>query len=222
MDESRAQSSVAAEDWLPVLEQLLDGLTHALSNRIAALSGIGQLIELSLATREESGQSISNETEQLRSFVELARPLGAVRATRREPALVGDSLRPAAQLLAHHRDLRGVRYEIPAADPTVEPLLLWRRDHLRMGVLFLMAAAGDLTGEADVRVSVEGVDGKVRLTALTPAAAGKVTEGAGFRALARFAEREGGQCTSAAAPGGTTALVLDLPGLARASALHET
>jgi hypothetical protein len=220
MSERPEASSVASEDWLPVLEQLLDGCNHTLNNRIAALGGISQLLGMDLVSRAEAGRAIGAEVELLRAATELLRKLGVQRPGRREAGRAGDALRLAAQLLAHHREARSYRFGIAEEPPDVEPLLLWRADHVRAAVLFLLAAGGEAKGELSIEARIEAADGLVRISATTPVASGVVQGTRSYGALARFAAAEGGACTSAAAPDGATALVLELPGLARASARH--
>ena len=213
-------SSVASDDWLPVFEQLMEGLNHSLGNRIAALGGISQLLEMGLASRDEGGRSLASEVKLLAGLLELLRTLGATRKPRREARRAADGLRSAAQLLQHHREARAHRYEIADEPADTEPLLLWRADYVRVGVLFLRAACEKATEEVKVRVRFEALDSVVRIVATTSVAADVVQDGHAFLALVRFASAEGGECTSAAAPGGATALTLILPGLARASAQH--
>jgi len=214
-------SSVASEDWLPVLESLIEGFNHTLSNRIAALGGISQLLEMGLASRDEGGKSVANEVRLLRDQMELLRGLAASKRNRREPGRPSESLRTASLVLLQHRDARTHKYVIGEEPPSGEPLLLWRADHLRVAILFLLAASESSKEEVRVHVSFEAPDGKVRITATTPIAADSVRGTLSFGALARFATAEGGECVCAAAPGGATALTLELPGLGAASMRAE-
>lgn len=211
-------SSIASDDWLPVVESLLEGFTHSLGNRTAALGGISQLLEMGLASRDEGGRSVGVEVGLLREQMEVLRSVAATRKNRREAGRAGDGLRTATRLLKQHRDARLHQYEIAEEPADVEPLLLWRADHVRVGVLFLLAASESSKADVRVRVRFEAHAGAVRIIAATPVAVDAVRGTLSFRALVRFAVAEGGECTCDAAPDGATSLVLELPGLERAGA----
>lgn len=211
------QSSVAPAEWLPIVEELLEGAGHAMGNRIAALSGIAQLLEANLASREEGARAVSLDAKLLRPHMDLLRALAVKQSDRREPARASEQLRAAAGLLAQHSAGRVHRIEIADEPADVEPLLLWPADHLRAPLLLLLASTEGAKKDLVVRVSIHAHEGAVLITARTPLTPAEVEGAARFAALQRFAKLEGGACTSAAAPDGTTALVLELPGLTRAS-----
>ena len=210
-------SSVAGDDWLPVLEALLEGFNHSLNNRVAALGGIAQLLEMKLASRDEGGRSVATEVALLREQMGLMRHLAPPRKNPREAGRAGDALRTAAKLLFQHREARTHKYEIAEEPSELEPLLLLRADHVRVGVLVLLAASEGAKHEIRVNVKFEARAGAVRIIATTPVALDELQVTHAFRALVRFAAAEGGGCTAAAAPSETTTLILELPGLAAAS-----
>lgn len=216
-----ARSSVAPADWLPLQERLVDGVAHALNNRVASLMGVTQLFEMKLATLEATTEALSAEVERIRHATLLLRPLGSATGEEREPVRARDALALATSLLAQDRVARDHQFEVEDESAEVPPLLLWRADHLRIGVLMLLAATADATGPASVRISITAAAGMVRIRALSPCTLSAVRAAPSFAALGRFAQEEGGQCSSAAAPHGATALELSLPGLDSASARGE-
>ena len=221
-----ARSSVAAVDWLPIQERLIDGLGHALSNRAAALIGVAQLFEMRLTSVvtsvEDGAKTLGEEAAKLGELVLLIRSLGSNLSERREPVRAGDAVRLAAEFLAQDREVRAHTYEVAAEPAHTPPLLLWRADHLRLGVLLLLAASDGASQATTVRIRVESaLPDAVRILASTSVPLHAVRETATYAILERFAAAEGGSASSAAAPEGTTALVLSLPGLGSASAQGE-
>jgi hypothetical protein len=102
------------------------------------------------------------------------------------------------------------------------PLLLWRADHLRLGVLLLLTVSDGARQPTTVRVRVESApQGAVRIVASTSVPLRAVRDTATYAVLETFAAAEGGNISSAAAPDGTTALEFSLPGLSSASAQGE-
>ncbi len=214
-----ARSSVAAADWLPVQQRLVEGVSHALSNRVAALMGVTQLLELRLVSLDESARTLGGEVAQLRAQVNLLRALGPESGERREPVRVGDAVRQAAALLSQDREARSHAFAMAAESPDTPPLLLWRADHVRLGVLLLLTVSDGAPEAITVAVRAEaGPQGAVRIIATTPLAPEAVRRASTYGVLARLVETEGGRISSAAAPEGTTALELSLPGLGGASA----
>jgi hypothetical protein len=217
-----ARSSVSAADWLPIHERLVEGVVHSLSNRVAALMGVTQLLEMRLASLDEGARTLAGESAQLREQVNLLRSIVPRQAERREPVRAGDVVRGAMALLAQDREARIHTYEMTAESPETPPLLLWRTDHVRLGVLLLLAASDTASQPTTVRVRAEsGVQGTLRIIAKTPLPAAAVAGSATYAILARFAAAEGGHANSAAAPDGTTALELSLPDLGGGSARGE-
>lgn len=211
-------SSVAADDWAPVHDALLQGVVHACNNRVAALGGIVQLQEHALATPQEGLASLKTEVPRLRAMMELFRALMARRGDKKEPARLGECARGAAALLAHHPVARqwSVRVDDEPAD--AEPVLLWPTDALRFALLLLLAAGGDAPS-GELRVSILREGKRTRASVVAAGNAQAVSASTEFLALQRAAEREGGKLTVADYGGsGGVEVTLTLLGLSAASA----
>jgi hypothetical protein len=98
--------------WSGVVEQLLDGVTHQLSNRVALLSGISQILEGD-ETVPPILRALADEVPKLEETLRLLRLLGPSTDEREEASEVGPLLRDAAALAALHPALRDVAIPVP-------------------------------------------------------------------------------------------------------------
>lgn len=213
---SETRSSVAADDWALVHDDLLAGVVHACNNRVAALGALCELQEAGLSSAQEGFLALRTEVSKLRTMMELLRALMLKSGARKEPSRFGDALEAAAALLAHHISAR--QWTITIADePTgTEPVLMWPSDPARFAVLLLMAAGGQATsGELRVSVMPNGAD--VEISVLASGSADAVEKRGEFLALQRAAEREGGGLRCRPYVDKTSVKVtLALPGLTKA------
>lgn len=211
------RSSIRADDWLPVHQALLAGLVHACNNRVAALSGIAQLYEAQLSSGDEGMQQLLGEVEKLRALMGLFRLALNGRSARREPARMGEALQTAALLLSHHLDARHARFDAPAENGEVEPVMLWPGDAVRISVLaFLAASANAGKGAVEASIARVGDETVVAITALGTESA--VMARSEFAALVYALEREGGTVSCATMSGATILLTIALPGMTKATA----
>jgi len=112
-------------EWANVAEQLLDGVTHQLSNRVALLSGISQILG-SDETVPPILRALADEVPKLEETLRLLRLLGSAHEDHAEAADVWPLLRDAATLAALHPALRDVEVTIPevaGVPPVVAPPL---------------------------------------------------------------------------------------------------
>jgi hypothetical protein len=209
---------VTPAQWLPVHEALVQGLLHALNNRVAALSGIVQLHEAQLSTAGEGMQQLASEVEKLRGLMQLMRQGVGARSSRREPVRMGEALRAAATLLPYHLEARQVHFTAPDDAMDVEPVYLWNGDAQRLGVLAFLAMARSAGRGGGVTAAVARVLEETVVTVTGPGSVDDLREAPEFVALAEAASREGGTATCAAGPAGSVLLTLALPGLTKATA----
>lgn len=213
---SELRSSVAADDWALMHDELLAGVVHACNNRVAALGALCELQEAGLSTAQEGLLALRSEVGKLRGMMELLRALMLKTGAKKEPSRFGDALQGASALLAHHISAR--QWTITIADePTeTEPVLLWPSDALRFAVLLLMAAGGRApSGELRVTVMPSGAD--VEISVLATGAAAEVEARAEYVALQRAAALEGGGLRCRPYVDKTSVKVtLSLPGLTKA------
>lgn len=208
-------SGFAADDWLPVQEELLRGLNHALSNRLASLDAIGMMLDADGTMDEALRQLLISDIARLRVLLGEFRSLPAPGGARREAVRLGDALQLAASLVAHHPDAREATIDAAVIQPGEEPVRLFGPDALRLAVFVLLALARGGSVDAPVRLAIIGGDGSVELRASRAGAAAPVIAvGREHAALQRFAAREGGRLEVAATPEGAE-LRLRLPGLSR-------
>lgn len=211
-------SAVLPAQWLPVHEALVQGLLHALNNRVAALSGIVQLYEAQLSTGEEGMQQIVGEVEKLRGLMQLLRQGVGARASRREPVRMGEALRAAAALLAYHLEARQAHYTAPEDAIDVEPVYLWNGDAQRLALLAFLAMSRTAGKGGGVTASLARVLDETVVTVTGPGVVDHVREAPEFVALQEAVGREGGMASAVAGPEGSVLLTFALPGLSKATA----
>lgn len=218
MSERELHSSVRAEDWAPIYDDLMHGVVHAANNRIAALGGIVQLQEHKLSTPQETFDSLRDEVERLRSLMAKFRSLTVPPGARREPVRLGDALLVAAELLAHHAVARNWTITLTDEPPGVEPVLLWPADPLRCATLLLLAA-GATRANGELFVTFSDADGMSVAGVVAANDRAAVEASRAFRALRDAAVAERGTLECSALGDAQLELRLSLPGLARAAQL---
>ncbi|MBX3174288.1 MAG: HAMP domain-containing histidine kinase [Gemmatimonadaceae bacterium] len=207
------QSAVRAEDWANVHDELLHGLVHTANNRIAALGGIVQLQENDLMEADEALTQLRDEVARLRALMLKFRAMTVRRAPSREPVRLGDVLQGTVDVLAHHAVARNWTITLTEEAGDVPPVNLWAADHLRFGVLLLLAAgAGTAKGEYFVTFAAPAASAEVTVTAQNSAEV--ISASAEFEALSRAATSEGGALRCERVSDTHADLVLSLPGLA--------
>ena len=125
--------------WLALQDELLRGLTHALSNRLATLSAAAYMLEYGDITAAEAATSLRTETERLDAILRLLRQLPARDEGVLEPVAPGDIVEAAVALHAHHGDLRDVPVTVAVADDVL-PVLV-EPHALRQALLLALTAA---------------------------------------------------------------------------------
>jgi C4-dicarboxylate-specific signal transduction histidine kinase len=171
MKSAPASSSVAAassDDWGSISNELLQGLIHALNNRVAALSAFVELARLDDEGDDSLGE-LPTELAQLHRVSGLFALLPE-RRTEAEALELSTVLDDAIQLHAHHPRLRAERCDV-RYEGTPMPVRAPRWLLLRTLVMLVHAAkrAGETaqgrggativvhSDEASVSVSVHGV-----------------------------------------------------------------
>lgn len=213
---SDLRSSVAADDWALVHDELLAGVVHACNNRVAALGALCELQEAGLSTPQEGFLALRTEVGKLRAMMELLRALMLKTGAKKEPSRFGDALQGASALLAHHIIARQWTFTVADEPSGTEPVLLWPSDPLRFAVLLLLAAGGHApSGELRVAVMPSGTD--VEISVVATGSAAEVEQRAEYLALQRAAELEAGSLRCRPYVDKTSVKVtLGLPGLTKA------
>jgi hypothetical protein len=139
---STASGSAAAglEEWLALVDEALQGLHHALNNRIGSLSAVVELFQMGDAPPEGAGlDSLSADLARLEECNRVIRLLPKDDAAGEEPLILDDVL---ADVFAIHRYLHDVRDLDVTIVPAryVEPVRAERWALLRVLTLLLADA----------------------------------------------------------------------------------
>ena len=212
------RSAIAAAHWLPIYESLVQGLLHAMNNRVAALSGIVQLHEAGLSTGDEGMQQLTAEVEKCRGLMAMLRGGVGARTSRREPARMSEGLRAAADLLAYHLEARQAQFTAPEDSGDVEPVYLWGGDAMRLGLLALLAVARGAGKGGAVTAAVARLADETVVSVTAPGSVDHLRATLEFEALQQAVTAEGGTLGAAAGGENSVLLTLALPGLSKATA----
>jgi signal transduction histidine kinase len=128
------------EEWLELVDQALQGLHHALNNRIGSLSALVELFQLGDLTHDGSGfESLAADLTRLGDCNRMVRLLSRDSMAGEEPLILDDVL---ADVFAIHRFLHEVRDVQVSIVPTryVEPVRVERWALIRVLTLLLADA----------------------------------------------------------------------------------
>jgi hypothetical protein len=139
-DGSAAAPNEGIAEWLELVEHVLQGLHHALNNRIGSLSALVELFQLGDLPPDGTGfDSLAADLSRLEDANRVIRLLPADTPSSDEPLILDDVL---ADVFAIHRFLHDVRDLQVTIVPTrfVEPVRLQRWALVRVLTLLLDAA----------------------------------------------------------------------------------
>lgn len=92
--------------WLSIHDDLLRGLTHALSNRVGTISAIAYMLALKPLAANATAETLRAESEQLDTLLQLIRLLPRRVDAVFEPVIPTDATSQALHLQAHHPEFR--------------------------------------------------------------------------------------------------------------------
>ena len=121
MENSDVSIGAGAARWLSIHDDLLRGLAHAFSNRVATVAAIAALFDSSRVPDERVLAGLRTDADRLGGLLEQLRQLPRRDDADLEPLMPGDSVRAALALFAHHSDYRDVRCTVVVADD-VQPV----------------------------------------------------------------------------------------------------
>jgi len=156
--------------WLEVHDELLRGVTHALSNRVATISASAYMLEYDDVTGAQAAESLRLEAERMDVLLQLLRLLPSRDDREFEPVAPGDVITQAVALHAHHCDLRDVRVSVAVSEAV---LPVWVEPHAFMQAVLLTltgAKRAAFAAGGAVRVSVDGDADTVHVTVYPEAA----------------------------------------------------
>lgn len=165
----RGDEHPGAERWLAIHDELLRGIAHALSNRVATMSVVSFMLDAPGADVARQADALRGETEQVEALLMAMRGLPRGVDTGAEPMIASDAVQGALVLHAHHGELRDVPCEV-VTEGDVLPVLADPQalTHALLAALTAArrhaAARGrparlTLRGDADRVQLVAGVDG---------------------------------------------------------------
>jgi nitrogen-specific signal transduction histidine kinase len=154
-------------DWSAVSDSLIGGIAHALSNRIATLAALGELMRMD-DDADQGAPMLRQETDRLEVLVHALRLLGNETATSAEALELRSVLEETLALHRYHRDLRDVEMDVDTT-ARVMPVRIERRRAVHALLMLLASGAAAATGRQNVvRVQISGDDSAVRLTLTVP------------------------------------------------------
>lgn len=172
MERSGVSRDAGAARWLSVHDDLLRGLAHAFSNRIATVAAIAALFDPSRVPDERLLSALRTDADRLDGLLEQLRQLPRRGDADLEPLLPGDSARAALALFEHHPDYGDVPCTVIAADQ-VQPVRA-EPSSLQHALCVALAAAGRVgAGRAGVRVALSTEGEVVRIEVSTDGSTGE-------------------------------------------------
>jgi len=150
-------TEAAVARWLVIHDELLRGMTHALSNRIATIAAAAYLLEQGDVPVEQTIESLRTETERMDTVLQQLRQLPQRPGAEAEPMTVNDVCATAVKVHAHHGELRDFECDLEV-DADVYPIwaepqsvthavlvaLTAAKRHAAPGSRVLMQATGDV------------------------------------------------------------------------------
>jgi nitrogen-specific signal transduction histidine kinase len=155
-----------AEAWGLVSETLLRGIAHALSNRIATIGTIAELLRVGGDDPHAMSEMLAIETERLEDLLEQMRALSARSAGRMEAMRLSDAIAGAMALHSYHPERRSVAVTIEPGDesrPVLGDPLLLQRELLILLDAATHAAMSHTSRAVRVRFGLMGKVGVVRM-----------------------------------------------------------
>lgn len=145
------------DSWTRLSDSLIGGIAHALSNRIATLSALSELMRMD-DLPAENADMLRKEVGRLELLVQHLRLLGDESAAPAEALHLPEVTAAAIALHKYHRDFRDVTV-VMGGDIMVQPVHVSRSRLVRV-LLMLIAASAVAAGQENAvhaDVSAEGV-----------------------------------------------------------------
>ncbi len=153
MDESVAGELAGVTRWLTIHDDLLRGLTHALSNRVGTVAATAYLLDVQSAAPLAAAATLRDEGERLDALVQLLRLLPRRAATVAEPVIPTDVVAQAVALHAFHPTAGDTPVEV-RLDGDVQPA------YVEPGALVLAVAAAIGAAQRSVQRADDHGDGQ--------------------------------------------------------------
>ena len=139
------------ENWGPVLDKLLLGLTHNISNRVATLAGVSDILSGD-PTIPPILRALADEVPRLEHGIRLLRLLAVPEDERDEAVEITRIVDDAIALAELHPDCRNISFELVARRGV--PPVIARPTLLTHAIVVALTAAAAESGEPGVTVSI--------------------------------------------------------------------
>lgn len=156
-----------AEAWPTLSETLVRGLAHALSNRIATIGTIAELLRVGGDDPASMAQMLGDETMRLEELLEQMRALSTRQSRRLEAMRLSDAVAAAMSLHACHPDRRAVPVTVEPGDdsrPVLGDAVQFHRELLLLLDAATQAALTHKSRAVRLRFGLHGSTGVVRLS----------------------------------------------------------
>jgi len=155
-----------ADAWSSVSEALVRGMAHALSNRIATIGTIAELLRVSGDDPAAMSEMLGVETQRLEDLLEQMRALSAQSSGRMEAMRLSDAVAGAMAMHSYHPERRSIAMTVEHGDesrPVLGDALLLQRELLLLLDAATRAAASHASRAVRVRFGLLGSVGAVRV-----------------------------------------------------------
>ncbi len=177
MERSDVSGGAGAARWLSIHDDLLRGLAHAFSNRVATVAAIAALFDSSRLPDERLLSGLRTDADRLNGLLEQLRQLPRRDDADLEPLMPGDSVGAALALFEHHPESRDVRCTVVAADDVppvrVDPASLQHALCVALVSAGRVGAGDGRATRAGVRVALSTEGDLVRIAVSTDGSTGE-------------------------------------------------
>lgn len=175
----RGRTRSFADSWCAVSEALVRGLAHGLSNRIATIGTIAELLRVHGDDPMAMSDMLAGETRQLEDLLEQMRALSTRYTARHEAFRLSDAVAGAMALLSYHPDRRSIAITIEPGDesrPVLGDAIRLQRELILLLDAATNAALAHASRAVRVRFGLHGRVGVVRLLVGDAAPTGALPE----------------------------------------------
>lgn len=154
----------AAARWLAIHDELLRGITHALSNRIATIGATSYMLEHGDVAVEQTIESLRAECERMDTLLQQLRQLPARPGAEPEPMTVGDACTSAIRVHANHGEFRDFDCDV-VEEPDVYPIWAEPQSFTHAILVALTAAKRNAMPGSRISIHIAGDTNVVRINA---------------------------------------------------------
>jgi signal transduction histidine kinase len=168
-----------ADAWRDVSESLVRGLAHALSNRIATIGTIAELLRVGGDDPLAMSEMLGVESRRLEDLLEQMRALSTRHSARQEAMRLSDAVAGAMALHSYHPERRSVAVTVEPGDesrPVLCDGLRLQRELLLLFDAATQAALAHASRAVRVRFGLQGTVGVVRVLVGDASAAGPLPD----------------------------------------------